>query len=129
MTAILVMWLCVLTRHADSALHSDGGFTKIAWAQVRVWDAETGVCTICHNFGRPIASLAFHAGGDYLAVASGHKVSLSIFFSALSPSHASCLHHMWRLVSFLALRLRHLPCHQAEAETFSASVRICPPKV
>lgn len=43
--------------------------------QVRVWDADTGQCTICHNFGRPIASLAFHAGGDYLAVASGHKVS------------------------------------------------------
>jgi WD40 repeat protein len=43
--------------------------------KVRVWDAESGQCMIVHNFGRPIASLAFHASGDYLAVASGHKVS------------------------------------------------------
>ena len=43
--------------------------------QVRVWDVELGKCLICFNFGRPIASLAFHAGGTFLAVASGHKVS------------------------------------------------------
>lgn len=42
--------------------------------QVRVWDLELGKCLICFNFGRPIASLAFHAAGSFLAVASGHKV-------------------------------------------------------
>ncbi len=46
--------------------------------QVRVWDVELGKCLICFNFGRPIASLAFHAGGTFLAVASGHKVSCLI---------------------------------------------------
>ena len=29
---------------------------------------------LSHSFGRPITSLAFHATGDFLAVASGHKV-------------------------------------------------------
>ena len=43
-------------------------------AQVRVWDVEIGKCLVCFNFGRPIASLAFHAAGCFLAVASGHKV-------------------------------------------------------
>ena len=42
-----------------------------------MWDVEQGKCLICFNFGRPIASLAFHAAGNYLAVASGHKVSYS----------------------------------------------------
>ena len=46
-----------------------------AYVQVRVWDVELGKCLICFNFGRPIASLAFHAAGTFLAVASGHKVS------------------------------------------------------
>ncbi|BDA46641.1 probable activating molecule in BECN1-regulated autophagy protein 1 at N-terminal half [Coccomyxa sp. Obi] len=42
--------------------------------EVRVWDAEAGDCSMVWSFGRPIASLSFHAGGDYLAVASGHKL-------------------------------------------------------
>lgn len=42
-----------------------------------MWDVEQGKCLICFNFGRPIASLAFHAAGNYLAVASGHKVFCS----------------------------------------------------
>ena len=45
-------------------------------AQVRVWNVESGKCLVCFNFGRPIASLAFHAAGCFLAVASGHKVGL-----------------------------------------------------
>jgi len=43
-----------------------------------VWDVELGKCLICFNFGRPIASLAFHAAGIFLAVASGHKVNHAV---------------------------------------------------
>ncbi|CAL5347530.1 unnamed protein product [Camellia sinensis] len=38
--------------------------------EVRLWDANTAECIGSH---RPIASIAFHAQGDLLAVASGHK--------------------------------------------------------
>lgn len=56
--------------------------------QVRVWDVELGKCLICFNFGRPIASLAFHAAGTFLAVASGHKVShLPLQCSLLRERH------------------------------------------
>ena len=56
----------------------------MACGQVRVWDAEEGNCSVVWSFGRPIASLSFHAGGDYLAVASGHKVSHLV---TLKPLH------------------------------------------
>ncbi|KAL0022808.1 hypothetical protein WJX79_000182 [Trebouxia sp. C0005] len=42
--------------------------------EVRLWNAHTAECINVHNFGRPIASLAFHIEGDALAVASGHKL-------------------------------------------------------
>lgn len=42
--------------------------------EVRLWDANTANCIGSHDFYRPIASLAFHAAGDLLAVASGHKL-------------------------------------------------------
>ena len=42
--------------------------------EVRIWNSTTGACTLCFDFGKPIASLAFHAVGDVLAVASGHKL-------------------------------------------------------
>ena len=42
--------------------------------QVRVWNATTAECVVCFDFAKPIASLAFHAEGDVLAVASGHKL-------------------------------------------------------
>lgn len=42
--------------------------------EVRVWDVGAGRCLASHNFGRPVASLAFNAHADELAVASGHKV-------------------------------------------------------
>ncbi|CAL5413669.1 unnamed protein product [Camellia sinensis] len=42
--------------------------------EVRLWDANTAECIGSHDFYRPIASIAFHAQGDLLAVASGHKL-------------------------------------------------------
>ncbi|KAJ7538798.1 hypothetical protein O6H91_11G063300 [Diphasiastrum complanatum] len=42
--------------------------------EVRLWDANTAECVGSRDFNRPIASLAFHAQGDLLAVASGHKL-------------------------------------------------------
>ncbi|KAK4856464.1 hypothetical protein QYF36_017793 [Acer negundo] len=42
--------------------------------EVRLWDANTAECIGSRDFYRPIASIAFHAHGDLLAVASGHKL-------------------------------------------------------
>eukprot|EP01018_Ginkgo_biloba_P009577 Gb_28988 [translate_table: standard] len=42
--------------------------------EVRLWDANTAECIGSRDFYRPIASIAFHAQGDLLAVASGHKL-------------------------------------------------------
>ncbi|XP_059431933.1 uncharacterized protein LOC132165407 isoform X3 [Corylus avellana] len=42
--------------------------------EVRLWDANTSECIGSRDFYRPIASIAFHAKGDILAVASGHKL-------------------------------------------------------
>ncbi|CAO2198055.1 unnamed protein product [Urochloa humidicola] len=42
--------------------------------EVRLWDANTSDCIGSEDFHRPIASIAFHARGEILAVASGHKL-------------------------------------------------------
>ncbi|EPS67054.1 hypothetical protein M569_07721, partial [Genlisea aurea] len=42
--------------------------------EVRLWDAKTAECIGSRDFFRPIASIAFHALGEILAVASGHKL-------------------------------------------------------
>ncbi|KAL8483274.1 hypothetical protein ACS0TY_026093 [Phlomoides rotata] len=42
--------------------------------EVRLWDATTAECIGSRDFYRPIASIAFHAQGEVLAVASGHKL-------------------------------------------------------
>ncbi|KAF8111594.1 hypothetical protein N665_0074s0120 [Sinapis alba] len=42
--------------------------------EVRLWNAKTSECIRFHDFYKPIASIAFHAEGDLLAVASGHKL-------------------------------------------------------
>uniref|UniRef100_A0A0D6R7Y4 Uncharacterized protein n=3 Tax=Spermatophyta TaxID=58024 RepID=A0A0D6R7Y4_ARACU len=42
--------------------------------EVRIWDANSAECIGSRDFYRPIASIAFHAQGDLLAVASGHKL-------------------------------------------------------
>ena len=42
--------------------------------EVRLWNARTSECILRFDFGKPIASLAFHPNGDILTVASGHKL-------------------------------------------------------
>ncbi|XP_071722048.1 uncharacterized protein [Rutidosis leptorrhynchoides] len=42
--------------------------------EVRLWNANTSECLGSRDFYRPIASIAFHAEGELLAVASGHKL-------------------------------------------------------
>ncbi|KAL9237735.1 hypothetical protein vseg_012249 [Gypsophila vaccaria] len=42
--------------------------------EVRLWDENTAECIGSRDFYRPIASIAFHAQGELLAVASGHKL-------------------------------------------------------
>ncbi|XP_076894779.1 uncharacterized protein LOC143547180 [Bidens hawaiensis] len=42
--------------------------------EVRLWNASTSECIGSRDFYRPIASIAFHAEGDFLAVAAGHKL-------------------------------------------------------
>ncbi|KAJ8749067.1 hypothetical protein K2173_013674 [Erythroxylum novogranatense] len=42
--------------------------------EVRLWNAKTAECIGSRDFYRPIASIAFHAEGELLAVASGHKL-------------------------------------------------------
>ncbi|KAI3975837.1 hypothetical protein MKX01_015385 [Papaver californicum] len=44
--------------------------------EVRLWDANTAECLGSRGFLRPIASIAFHAQGELLAVASGHKLHI-----------------------------------------------------
>ena len=41
--------------------------------EVPLWDAQTSNCIGSRNFYHPIASIAFHAQGELVAVASGHK--------------------------------------------------------
>ncbi|XP_024386314.1 uncharacterized protein [Physcomitrium patens] len=56
--------------------------------EVRLWNANTAECVGSRDFHRPIASLAFHAQGDLLAVASGHKLYIWQFTKAgdVSPT-------------------------------------------
>ncbi|XP_076935197.1 uncharacterized protein LOC143601775 isoform X1 [Bidens hawaiensis] len=42
--------------------------------EVRLWNANTSACVGSRDFYRPIASIAFHAEGELLAVAAGHKL-------------------------------------------------------
>ncbi|XP_010542908.1 PREDICTED: uncharacterized protein LOC104815976 [Tarenaya hassleriana] len=44
--------------------------------EVRLWNAKTSECIRFHEFYRPIASIAFHAEGELLAVATGHKLHI-----------------------------------------------------
>ncbi|KAF6163749.1 hypothetical protein GIB67_008583, partial [Kingdonia uniflora] len=51
--------------------------------EVRLWDANTAECIGSY---RPIASITFHAQGEVLAVASGHKVKI------IGPKQLSYIH-------------------------------------
>ncbi|XP_019448561.1 PREDICTED: uncharacterized protein LOC109351543 isoform X3 [Lupinus angustifolius] len=42
--------------------------------EVRLWEANSSEWILSHYFQRPIASMAFHANGEIIAVASGHKL-------------------------------------------------------
>ena len=42
--------------------------------EVRIWNAKSSECIATFEFGRPIASLAFHAHGDVIGIASGHQL-------------------------------------------------------
>ncbi|EMS59094.1 Activating molecule in BECN1-regulated autophagy protein 1 [Triticum urartu] len=55
-------------------LHSDILASGSLDHEVRLWDANTSDCIGSQDFQRPIASIAFHARGEILAVASGHKL-------------------------------------------------------
>ncbi|KAJ4785016.1 Transducin family protein / WD-40 repeat family protein [Rhynchospora pubera] len=55
-------------------IHSDILVSGSLDHEVRLWDARTSDCIISRSFYRPIASLAFHAQGEFLAVATGHKL-------------------------------------------------------
>ncbi|GJN28782.1 hypothetical protein PR202_gb16946 [Eleusine coracana subsp. coracana] len=54
--------------------------------EVCLWDAKTSHCIGAHHFYRPIASIAFHANGKLLAVASGHK---GVYSTNVQPTLSS----------------------------------------
>ncbi|WZZ13822.1 hypothetical protein YC2023_106911 [Brassica napus] len=56
----------------DSEIVASGSLDQ----NVRVWNVTTSECIKSHDFGKPIASIAFHAEGELLAVASGHKLHM-----------------------------------------------------
>ncbi|XP_022680261.1 uncharacterized protein LOC101786394 isoform X2 [Setaria italica] len=67
-------------------LHSDILASGSLDCEVRLWDAKTSHCTTVLGFYRPIASIAFHATGELMAVASGHKLFIWDYNSrALDP--------------------------------------------
>lgn len=54
--------------------------------EVRLWDANTSECIGSYDFNRPIASIAFHAKGEFLAVASGHKLYIWNYSKKTPPT-------------------------------------------
>ncbi|KAM1031858.1 hypothetical protein ACFX2I_035504 [Malus domestica] len=62
--------------------------------EVRLWDLNTSDCIGSRDFYRPIASIAFHANGELLAVASGHK--LYIWKYNGEPSSPDMVLKTWR---------------------------------
>ena len=42
--------------------------------EVRIWNAKSSESIATHEFGKPIASLAFHALGEIIGIASGHQL-------------------------------------------------------
>ncbi|KAJ3693138.1 hypothetical protein LUZ60_012233 [Juncus effusus] len=55
-------------------LHSDIVASGSLDHELRLWDANTSDMIVSYNFYRPVASLSFHAQGEILAVATGHKL-------------------------------------------------------
>ncbi|KAG2302338.1 hypothetical protein Bca52824_030989 [Brassica carinata] len=57
-------------------LHSEIVASGSLDQNVRLWNVTTSECIKSHEFDKPIASIAFHAEGELLAVASGHKLHM-----------------------------------------------------
>jgi activator-of-BECN1-regulated-autophagy protein 1 len=54
--------------------------------EVRIWNARSSECISTFKFGRPIASLAFHAHGDIIGIASGHQLYIWDYSRGLPSS-------------------------------------------
>ncbi|KAF3955447.1 hypothetical protein CMV_019335 [Castanea mollissima] len=76
--------------------------------EVRLWDANTSECIGSRDFYRPIASIAFHAKGDILAVASGHKLYIWQYNKRGEASHPNFI-----LKTRRSLRAVHFHPHAA----------------
>nr|POE82163.1 isoform 4 of activating molecule in becn1-regulated autophagy protein 1 [Quercus suber] len=76
--------------------------------EVRLWDASTSECIGSRDFYRPIASIAFHAKGDILAVASGHKLYIWQYNKRGEASHPNFI-----LKTRRSLRAVHFHPHAA----------------
>ncbi|KAF8091298.1 hypothetical protein N665_0448s0014 [Sinapis alba] len=57
-------------------LHSEIVASGSLDQNVRLWNVTTSECIKSHDFDKPIASIAFHAEGELLAVTSGHKLHM-----------------------------------------------------
>ncbi|XP_050216326.1 uncharacterized protein LOC126667403 [Mercurialis annua] len=71
--------------------------------EVRLWNAKTAECIGSRDFSRPIASIAFHARGEILAVASGHKLYMWQYNKRVetsSPPHVLRTRRSLRAVHF-----------------------------
>ncbi|XP_044493310.1 uncharacterized protein LOC123216802 isoform X3 [Mangifera indica] len=76
--------------------------------EVRLWDANTSVCIVSRDFYRPIASIAFHAEGELLAVASGHKLYIWPYNNRMEDSKPTVV-----LKTRRSLRAVHFHPHAA----------------
>ncbi|XP_015892148.1 uncharacterized protein LOC107426465 isoform X2 [Ziziphus jujuba] len=76
--------------------------------EVRLWDANTSECIGSRDFYRPIASIAFHAKGELLAVASGHKLYIWHYNKRGEPSSPTII-----LKTRRSLRAVHFHPHAA----------------
>ncbi|KAH7690993.1 activating molecule in BECN1-regulated autophagy protein 1 [Dioscorea alata] len=76
--------------------------------EVRLWNAHTGDCIGSRDFYRPIASIAFHAQGEILAVASGHKLFIWHYNRVGDPSSPTIV-----LKTRRSLRAVHFHPHAA----------------
>ncbi|KAJ0252585.1 WD_REPEATS_REGION domain-containing protein [Hirschfeldia incana] len=56
----------------DSEIVASGSLDQ----NVRLWNVTTSECIKSHDFDKPVASMAFHAEGELLAVVSGHKLHM-----------------------------------------------------
>ena len=78
--------------------------------EVHIWDANTAECIGSRDFYHPIASIAFHAKGELLVVASRHKLYVQHYsrrWETSSPTIILKIRRSLRVVHFL---LRYYKC-------------------